>query len=153
MVVYSFKHVGKTQDKTLEETRSSTAIPIGIKTPLQLGDNGLFAMHFSLADQLHDNLRSLLLTNHGERLGIHNFGANLRPLTTELVSEEDFITQAIERIKTAVDRWMPYIDLENFMAENEKTKQGIAAKKITVIYNISALGVVNKSLQIVLYAI
>ena len=87
--VYSFKSVG-TKVKTEEE---DTAIlkkpPIGIKTPLSLdlGRQGLFEMHTDLAKQISDNLRNLILTNHGERLGFYDFGANLRTLVFELGSE------------------------------------------------------------------
>ena len=92
-----------------------TPTPIGIKTPLRPGgNNGIFDGHFVLKDQVKDNLRNLMLTNWGERLGLYNFGANLRPLTTEIVGQDSFDAQATERSKGAVDRWMPYVSLDTF---------------------------------------
>jgi len=155
MATYSFKSSGKTQDAVVTETTVKTLTPFGIKTPLQLSTtDGIFAMNYSLEDQFADNLRNLLLTNWGERLGLYKFGANLGPLTTELSSQDNFDNMAIERIKSAVSAWMPFIDLENFSSvvdhnENKNT----AVIKVTVTYNIPALSVTGKSLQIVLYAI
>jgi phage baseplate assembly protein W len=155
MATYSFKSVGKTQDQVQEETLVQTKFPFGIKTPLQLGTSeGILAMNYSLEDQFADNLRNLLLTNWGERLGVYDFGANLKPLTTELVSQDDFDNKAIARIKAAVDKWMPQIDLEDFTSivdRNENANTGII--RISITYNIPALQTKKKGLQIVLYVI
>lgn len=155
MASYNFKSVGKTQEQLQVEAVKSTKIPYGIKTPLQIGTTeGILAMNYSLEDQFADNLRNLLLTNWGERLGLYDFGANLKPLTTELVSQDDFDTEAISRIKSAVERWMPFIDLENFSSSVDRNEnKNLAIIRITITYNIPALQVTNKSLQIVLYAI
>jgi phage baseplate assembly protein W len=155
MATYNFKSAGKTQEQTAIEEVKSTIIPYGIKTPLQLGSSeGIFSMNYSLEDQFADNLRNLLLTNWGERLGLYQFGANLRPLTTEYVSQDDFDSKAIENIKRAVGKWMPFIDLENFTStvnRQENTNTGII--QISVTYNIPALDVKGKAVQIVLYVI
>jgi len=155
MSSYSFKSVGKTQEQSQLEILKTTKIPYGIKTPLQLGTTeGILSMNYSLEDQFADNLRNLLLTNWGERLGIYKFGANLKPITTELVSQDDFDGEAILRIKSAVEKWMPFIDLEDFSSSIDRNEnKNTATIKITISYNISALQVKNKRLQIVLYAI
>jgi phage baseplate assembly protein W len=152
---FSFKSSGKTQSQRLADTLSSTTIPIGIKTPLRLGTSeGLLAMNFTLADQLHDNFRNLLQTNFGEHLGIYDFGANLRPLVTEFASQDDFDTQAIDRIKVAVSRWMSFIDLDNFVSTVDRTtNKNTAVINVAITYNIPALNVVGKVLQVTLYVI
>ena len=155
MATYNFKSVGKTQVKKKEEELKVTQIPYGIKTPLQIGnDTGIFVMNYSLADQFADNLRNLLQTNWGERLGLYDFGANLQPLTTEYVSQEDFDTEAINRISAAVKKWMPFIDLEDFTSVvNRKDNENTAVIQINITYNIPALEVKKKGIQVTLYAI
>lgn len=155
MGTFSFKSSGMTQAQRLVDTLSSATIPVGIKTPLRLGTTeGLLGMNFTLAEQLHDNLRNLLQTNFGEHLGIYDFGANLRPLVTEFVSQDDFDTQAIDRIKVAVSRWMSFIDLDNFVSTVDRTtNKNTAIINIAVTYNIPALNVVGKVLQVTLYVI
>lgn len=155
MATYSFKSVGKTQTQTKDEELVSTQIPFGIKTPMQIGGpEGIFAMNYDLADQFADNLRNLLQTNWGERLGIYNFGANLQPLTTEFVSQDDFDAAAIERIKTAVGKWMPFIDLEDFSSTIDRENNvNTGIVNIVVTYNIPALDVKKKAVQVTLYVI
>ena len=131
---FNFKSSGKTQEQQLVETLTKTAIPIGIMTPLRLGDqDGIFAMHGSLANQIHDNLRNLLQTNFGEHLGIYDFGANLRPLVSEFATQDDFDAQAVERIGAAVGRWMPFVSLDDFLSEVDRTdNKNTGVIKITV---------------------
>jgi phage baseplate assembly protein W len=152
---FNFKAAGKTKEQKTAEALEKTAIAIGFKTPLKFSDtDGLFAMHYTLAEQMHDNLRNLLLTNWGERLGRYNYGGNLRALTSEFVSQDDFDSKAVERISSAVSKWMPFISLENFLSEIDRFEnKNTAIVKITITYSIPALSVSNKGLQIVLYVI
>jgi phage baseplate assembly protein W len=155
---FSFKSSGKTQEQRLVEKIEKTKTPIGIKTPLQLNDGAgteIFVTYDNLADTVHDNLRNLLLTNWGERLGLYDFGANLRPLLTELVSSDDFDGQIMERISNAVARWMPYVSLENFESKIDRSKSGsesLAHINVKITYSVPSLGVSNKLLEITLNA-
>ena len=154
MGAFSFKSVGQTsEEQALEPTVTSP--PVGIKTPLELGTNeGIFAMHLETADQIHDNLRNLLMTNWGDRLVHYDLGANLRKLTTEYVSLDDFDTAAITNIKNAVSRWMPFVDLNNFISEVDTTdNQNTSVIRITILYNVPALNITNRKLQVVLYVV
>ena len=105
-------------------------------------------MNYSLTDQFADNLRNLLLTNWGERLGLYRYGANLRSLV--FLTQDEFDNQAIERIREAVEKWMPFIDLENFSSE---TISDTGSVKINVTYNIPALNVQEQGIQVVISAI
>jgi phage baseplate assembly protein W len=151
----SFKSVGKTREERIAQQLIQSPSPIGIRTPLRPGQDGaIFGMTFSLADQVHDNLRNLIMTNWGERLGLYDFGANLRPLVTELVSADDFDAQAIDRISGAVQRWMPFVSLETFESSIDRvSNKNTGIIKITITYNIPALNVFQKTLEVVLYVI
>lgn len=154
MGAFNFKSSGQTKERSLSETISKTVTPYGIKTPLRLGSDEILETNNTLAEQVSDNLRNLLLTNWGERLGLYNFGANLRPLTTDLVSLEDFDSQAIERIKNAVSSWMPYVQLENFASAIDRTdNKNVAVIKLLVTYSVPALNVTEDAVEISLYVI
>ncbi len=74
---YKFKSSGfRTDDRRFSKPLPTIKQPIGIKTPLESGDD-IFKMHTNPIRQLTDNLRNLIMTNHGERLGIFDCGANL----------------------------------------------------------------------------
>lgn len=154
MGTYSFKSSGKTSEQVVSGVIPTTPLPIGIKTPLRLDDKNLFAMHYNLADQVHDNLKNLLLTNWGERVGFYYFGANLREITTELSSIDAFDEEAISRIRSAVSTWMPFVTLNDFVSEiDNQANKKIGIIKLKITYNIPQLNVENRALQVSLYVI
>ena len=66
--------------KIIEERK----IPLGIATPISLASDGkstLYTMNFDQLDQIRQNLKNLLLTSPGERLGRYDLGAGLRNIT------------------------------------------------------------------------
>lgn len=152
---FSFKSVGTTTDAQASTQLTTTQSPVGILTPLQLGTaESLFEMSYTLADQVHDNLRNLILTNWGERLGLYAFGGNLRPLTTEFTTQDDFDAQAVTRISTAVGKWMPYVSLEDFLSQtNRNGNKNTAVIDLTITYSIPALNVSKRALQVTLYVL
>ena len=161
----SFKSVGdKTTARKFTRTRDST--PIGIKTPLELGEgrSGLFKMHFNLPDTIHDNFRNLIMTNSGERLGRYDFGANLRELTTELIAKESFDAEAMLRISHATKKFMAFVELETFDSKFYRIKgsekeldllpdEGIAKIEIEITYNVPKLRIVGKKLGVTIFAV
>ena len=153
--VYEFKSVGVSELEFEEQTTFwvDGENPVGIKTPLELGigTDGLLKMHKSLEDQVHDNFRNLILCNHGERLGIYDFGANLSELAHELGSE-GVDSEAIKRIKTAVSKYAPFIAPKTFESFNDnRDNEHVAKVGIRVIYDIPVLGVTDKALEVIIY--
>lgn len=148
----TFKSVGNlSTDRKFVET--SSEVPIGIKTPLSLGSksDGIFSMHFNIADQIQDNFRNLLLTNHGERLGFYDFGANLRTLTTELTTDQ-FESEVARRIKMAVTKYMPFIDLQTFeYVIDHSQNQNTAKIRLRILYNVPVLDIQNKGIEVTFY--
>jgi len=152
----SFKSVGVTQQTTPANNLTVTPLPIGIVTPLALGNNDLLQTNTDLATQMGDNLRNLIQTNWGERVALYDYGANLRPLLVNMVASEDFDTQAIATIRSAVQRWMPYVDLIDFLSDIDttgKVTKGIAQVSITITYNIPSLNVSGKKIKVTLFAL
>lgn len=152
--VYDFKSVGNTELDLQQEAEVSTPTnPIGIATPLQFGTNsdGLFKMHYNVLDQIKDNLKNLLLTNHGERMGLYDFGANLLPLTFELGNEEfDFI--AVTRIRKAVEKYMPFIELQTFEPfTNHFDNREVAKVGFKIKYAIPSLNIFEQGIEVTLY--
>lgn len=115
---FNFKSAGRDSVDILSEAIEvdipASLIPIGIVTPLRHSPHrdGFFAMHYDLADQVSDNLRNLIQTNHGERLGNPKFGANLKPLSLEILGQKKFEDEAMRRIQTSVGKYLPYVNLK-----------------------------------------
>jgi phage baseplate assembly protein W len=155
----NFKGSGvRVGDQSLSQKIDS--IPYGIKTPIQVGEgrSGIFKMHFDPISQVDDNLKNLILTNHGERLGNFGYGANLRSLTTELTSQDDFDKIAMERISFAVKQFMPFVELGTF-SSNPVTSpwtgvaKSMAKVDITVKFSIPSLRIGERELNISLHCI
>jgi phage baseplate assembly protein W len=151
---YSFKSVGEdlAQKRQQASQIASAPPPIGIKTPIELGDtgDGLLKMHRNLADQVRDNLRNLIMTNHGERLNFYDFGANLIPILSELASEDGDM-EAMRRIQTAVSKYMPFVSLENFSSAPIPTENaGQARIKILVTYSVARANITSDVISVTL---
>jgi len=155
MAFLSFKHVGvKTFEVNRIQSTDQSLTPIGIKTPLEFGDEGtgLLKMYFNVGDQLQDNLRNLVLTNHGERLALTTYGANLQPLVADFSSKDDFDSEAMLRINTAVTQWMPYVDLAGFSSQPVfEDNRSVGKVQIVIQYSIPKAQVFNKQLAVTLY--
>lgn len=153
MAVIDFKSVG--ESSALKKFQPVVnEIPIGIKTPLRFGNqnDGIFAMHFNLANQIQDNFRNMLLTNHGERVGLYDFGANLKELSFEL-AKEDFDAESIRRIRSAIGKYMPFIDPRTFESEilGKNTVNAIGRAKIRIVYDVPRLDITNKSIEVIVF--
>ncbi len=156
MALISFKDVGIKAFNGNNLGKTANVIPIGIKTPLELDVEGksLFAMHYDLGSQMDDNIRNLVLTNHGERLGLYTFGANLRPLLTEYSNKEDFDTEAMLRINTAVSIYLPFVNLIGFDSKPDYENNEYTGKiKITVMYSVLSANINQRMLEVDLFVI
>ena len=125
---------------------------IGIKTPLEFGRgrSGLFVMHTSLKHQLADNLRNLIQTNKGERLGNYNFGANLLELSFEN-TDVDVKQEAAKRINEAVSTYMPFIQVDDFEVFVERKENEHTAKVgVELRYSIPQANVENQIIEVIL---
>lgn len=155
--IYSFKSVGEPIDENLRRKQrrdqDKQEIPIGLMTPLRFGrgNSGLFQMHFNLGDQIKDNLRNLIQTNHGERLGLFDFGANLLELAFEL-GAEDSDTEAIRRIRSAVGKYLPFVELQTFEAFNERfSNETVAKVGLRIIYSVPQANLSQQALEVIIF--
>lgn len=155
MAIRSFRSVGITgADLTLQQTAVTTQpLPIGIVTPLQSGtqNEGLLAMHYTVAEQMKNNLRDLIMTNRGERVGLYDYGGDLEPLVMEYeLGKDAFDEAAMQKITYAVGKYMPYVVLEGFDSEQkEYTAQvGMGLVTIQLDYSIPRAQIATTRLQI-----
>ena len=150
--VYSFKSVGDLQvDLRNNSAQERQKNPIGIATPVQLGNNSLLKMHTERLQVIKDNFRNLILTNHGDRLGFFDFGANLEELTFELGAENGD-AEATRRIAKTTSKYMPYIDLDTFEPFVEKfDNQHTGKVGIRITYTVPAITTEKQGLEVLLY--
>ncbi len=152
--VYSFKSVGESVELADKLANSEVRLPpVGIVTPCALANDGksFLKMTTNFPDQIHDNLKNLVLTNHGERLGLPDFGANLAELTFEM-QDEDVQSEAMNRVSKTVRKYMPYVNLETFspFVENFENKE-VARIGLTIGYKVPKLRTETRMLEVLLF--
>ena len=81
---------------------------IGLELPLTHTINGFFNRTKTALEQAKSNIKNLLLTNKGERLGNPTFGTNLLSL---VFSQEntDLESRVEEEIRAAMSEWVQFI--------------------------------------------
>lgn len=154
----NFKHVGTKDFKNkVYGTSENSVIPYGFKTPLRFATDQtscIFDVNLKIGDQIKDDLRNLLLTNWGERVGRYDFGANLQELTTEIVSQPNFEEEVAIRIKTAVLKWMPFVELEDLTTRTIYEDNRYTGKiGIYVAYSVPRLEINKQVVEVILYII
>ena len=97
---------------------------IGLELPLTHTQEGYFKRTKTALEQAKSNIKNLLLTNKGERLGNPNFGTNLISL---VFSQEntDLESRVEEEIRASMSEFLPNINIvniqTNFSDENMST--------------------------------
>ena len=106
---------------------------IGLSFPLRRDKFQDFAMTKNSLQQAEHNLKNLLLTYPGERVGQPTFGSRLRELCFEQI--DDTLPQRIEEeVRKAVTNWLPYINLievATLTEEGDKNKIFVRVKYST----------------------
>lgn len=108
------------------EDLSGEKYPIGIKTPLAKGTkikDTLFEMHYEIVDQIKDNLKNLILTRKGERLGFADFGTNIHLVYSQDLNQDQISDFVMSEITSAVSKYMPALELENFYSKEIREEE------------------------------
>tara|TARA_A100001201_G_scaffold88856_2_gene77892 strand:- start:311 stop:799 length:489 start_codon:yes stop_codon:yes gene_type:complete len=151
---FKFKSSGvRTTDRRFV-SKKTVDRPIGIKTPLEVG-NDIFKMHTSAIRQLTDNFRNLIMTNHGERLGMFDFGANLNAIVFEYSNSPNFEDIVSESIINSVQKYIPSIVVTNISAifvdeteKNDLNRLGLTKVRVRVDYNVPKFKSPNLALEV-----
>lgn len=161
MASFNFKSSGnRISDRDLESKNTVKQRDIGIKTPLtNYQGRQIFDMHNEITSQVKDNLKNLLLTNAGERLGLYDFGADLNALLFDLSSNSNVQSEFVDRINAAVQKYMPGLEVEEVEeVELEKTEKklvnesGMAKVRLRIKFNIPAARIGNQAIEVTLQA-
>ena len=110
-------------------------IAIGVSLPFD-GPSGPFNKTYSTADQIKSNLINLLLTNKGERLFNPEFGADLKTVLFEGITED---TTALiqDLVTTNVVYFVPEVQVNEVLVTPDQDTNTIS---VTVKYQLIISG-------------
>ena len=97
-------------------------VTIGLGLPMQHDDvNGFFPGTSTTLSQTGSNIRNLLLTNRGERVGQPTFGADILLTLFEPMSD-DLIVQVETKISEAMADWLPHVTINKLSVEPDEVE-------------------------------
>jgi phage baseplate assembly protein W len=138
--------VGQSRQTQKEDVKN----PISISNPLSISDRfGMFDMRENIVSVAKDQLKMILLTNKGERVGNYEFGANIRALLFSQ-SEADVEELMIQSIQDNVLKYMPYARLISFnlYSSDELNELNENEILIEILFSLDALNV-QSSIEVI----
>jgi phage baseplate assembly protein W len=89
-------------------------MPIGFVFPFTqaTGSLGYFEVTRNELDAVYANIRSLLMTNWGERVNHYFMGGNLREFLFEPMRGDDLKNRVADRIISQINTWIPYVTID-----------------------------------------
>ena len=117
---------------------------IGIVFPIRNSQNGYFASSSTILEQTKTNLKNLLLTVKGERLGQPEFGSTIFNLLFE--NFEPGLEKKIEEsIREAIDIWLPHVVIKNLIIDAQEDENYLS---ISLAYGIVSNHTVTDSISL-----
>jgi hypothetical protein len=105
---------------------------IGIVFPIRNSQDGYFATSGTILAQTKTNLKNLLLTVKGERLGQPEFGCEIFNLLFENF-DPDLEKKLEASIKDAVSEWLPHVHIINLIIDAQEDENYLS---ISLSYGI-----------------
>ena len=132
------ENVKLTNNPSVREIASDNDSYFGLKFPLTYKDgrDGFFPRAKNVIEQASSNIKNLLLTRKGERVGQPNFGSDLFNVIFEQITEDTFDTVK-QTITDAIETWLPYVTIEDIkvFTENENPNTIIVNLEFSVNVN------------------
>jgi len=119
---------------------------IGLELPMAHTRNGFFNRTKTALEQAKSNIRNLLLTNKGERLGNPTFGTNLLSL---VFSQEntDLESRVEEEIRASMGEFLPFINIVSIETNFSDTNKDVANVNLRFTLNVDVTSEENLSLD------
>ena len=118
---------------------------VGITFPLDHSPEGFFFKSKTVLEQAKANLQNLLLTTPGERINQPELGSDLKSIIFE--QGEDIPNRIEEAIRSAVDKFLSYITIENVFTTQQDNEVSVSIE-FSVPLNPDAIEVLNFDFRI-----
>ena len=118
---------------------------VGIRFPLDHSPEGFFYKTKTILEQSKANLQNLLLTTPGERIFQPEFGSQLKSIVFE--QGEDIPNRIEEAIRSAVDKFLAYINIENVFTTQQDNEVNVSIE-FSVPLNPDTIEILNFDFRI-----
>ena len=123
---------------------------IGLELPLTHTRDDFFKRTKTALEQAKSNIKTLLLTNKGERLGNPTFGTNLLSL---VFSQEntDLESRVEEEIRASMSEFLPFINIVSIETNFSDTNKNVANVTLEFTLNVDVTSKDSLSLDLSTY--
>tara|TARA_R100000908_G_C3715445_1_gene120362 strand:+ start:276 stop:692 length:417 start_codon:yes stop_codon:yes gene_type:complete len=97
-------------------------VKIGVSLPMDhINGSGFFPGTSTTLTQTSSNIRNLLLTNKGERVGQPEFGCGLLQVLFEPMSE-NLLESVRSEIEESISFWLPHVIVSDISVDQDENK-------------------------------
>lgn len=122
--------------KEVIDLKEKDRVAVGVTLPLQRGNTGYFQQSFQTIEQVKSNIKNLILTRPGERFMHPTFGTGLWSLLFNQ-NTEIFEADVEDAIQTAVEKWMPFIEIDKIEIQNTDSDKDQNQFQINISFRLS----------------
>ncbi len=112
---------------------------VGVSECFTNGNNGYFAVNYTTKEQIKSDLKNLILTNRGERLGVPDFGCDLRRVIFEQDGPEAYAYIRAE-IQNSISTWLPFITVNGVNITSDNISRDNNRIDVKLDYTINIAG-------------
>ena len=123
---------------------------IGVALPMGHGLNGFFERTKTSLEQTKHNIKNLLLTRRGERLGNPTFGSDLLAVCFE-IEGDDLETKVEETIESAMSEFLPFVIINNIRTNFSTTNNNTINVSIQFSLNVDTTSSEKLSIDVTNY--
>ena len=120
---------------------------IGIELPLNHNKEGFFKQTKTSLEQTKSNIKNLLLTRRGERLGNPTFGSDLFAVLFEQEGD-DIESKVEETIRSAMSEWLPFVIINNIETKFSTTNKNAINVSMQFSLNVDTTTLEQLSMNI-----
>ncbi len=121
---------------------------LGIGINKKSDSNGIFAVNYTTISQARENLKNLILTKKGERVMQPEFGCDIWELLFEPISEDVISTQIENSILSAVEIWLPYINIDKIIFDYDENDIDSNKINVEVKFSLKSNATITESINI-----
>ena len=121
---------------------------LGIGINKKSDSNGIFAVNYTTISQASENLKNLILTKKGERVMQPEFGCDIWELLFEPISEDVISTQIESSILSAVEIWLPYINVDKIIFDYDENDIDSNKINVEVKFSLKSNPTITESINI-----
>jgi len=110
---------------------------IGISLPLGHGEQGFFNKTKTTLEQTSTNIKNLLLTVKGERLGNPTFGSDLKNILFE-PDAGDLGDKIEETIRASISEFLPYVKVKKIKTVSSERNPNLLNVSLQFTINVTS---------------